>query len=131
MATYKKLLKNRAGDTIIPVTDRDIYSTTEQVIGAWINGKPLYRKVINIANPQTSNTDYGTVANDIDECIKIYGYAYSSGYGTHPVPQTDSASSFSVIFIKNDNKTLRGRFSLGGGVPNKVMVIVEYTKTTD
>jgi hypothetical protein len=107
------------------------YSTTEEVVGTWINGKPLYRRVINIASPQTSNADYDIVANNMDKCVRIYGYAYSSDYGTHPIPQTDSASSFSVVFIKNDNKTLRGRFSLGGNPPNNVYVVVEYTKTTD
>ena len=48
MATYKKLLKNRAGDTIIPVTDADIYSTTEKKVGVWIDGKPIYRKTLTL-----------------------------------------------------------------------------------
>ena len=46
MATYKKVLKNRAGDTIIPVTDADTYSTNEKKVGVWIDGKPIYRKTI-------------------------------------------------------------------------------------
>ena len=30
------------------ITSKEIYSTEEQVIGKWIDGKPLYRKQYNL-----------------------------------------------------------------------------------
>ena len=42
------------------------YSTDEQEIGTWINGKPIYRKVIVIDNPSSGMTF--SIAN-IDEPI--------------------------------------------------------------
>lgn len=130
MATYKKLLKNRAGDTIIPVTERDVYSTEEQVIGTWVDGKPIYRRVFNITSPQTTNTNYNFVSTDIGSLIGLWGWMASSGNDVVPVPQTDSTQTYSIIFI-NASGYLRGRFSFAGVAPSTAVVIAEYTKTTD
>ena len=46
----------------------DNYSTEEQVVGTWIDGKPLYRKVVIIDNP--SNKMTFSIAN-IDEAINV------------------------------------------------------------
>lgn len=130
MATYKKLLKNRAGDTIIPVTDADTYSTNEKKVGVWIDGKPIYRKVVKITNPQTSNTDYLVISNAMQNLIKLYGYMKTMDGVKIPVPQIESNESYSAIFI-NGSGTLRGRFSFSKAAPAEVYVVVEYTKTTD
>ena len=106
------------------------YSTTEQVVGTWIDGKPIYRKVFNITNPSTSNANYSLISSDLESCIKIYGFMTTSDGLQIPVPQTDSSSTYSVIFM-NANKMLRGRFAYIGAAPSGVKIIVEYTKTTD
>ena len=62
MAVYHKLLKNKAGDTIIPVT-QVVYSTSEMAIGKWIDGKILYRKVVQI--PTTTISSQNTTVVDI------------------------------------------------------------------
>ena len=55
------------------------YSAIERRIGTWVNGKPLYRKVINVTIPNT-NTDGQisakaiNVSNNINKVIKTYGY---------------------------------------------------------
>lgn len=38
------------------------YSTTEQVVGEWINGKKIYQKTFNISSPSSKN-DYVTIAD--------------------------------------------------------------------
>ena len=106
------------------------YSTTETVIGTWINGKPIYRRVIQIANPQTSNTDYGVISGVMSDLVNLYGYMKGSNGAMTPIPQTDSSSTYSVLFVQA-NGTLRGRFSYIGVVPTSVYVVAEYTKTTD
>ncbi len=63
MATYKKLLKNRAGDTIIPVSEYDVYSTSEQISGVWIDGKTIYKKTVDCGD--LVNTTYKAVAHGI------------------------------------------------------------------
>jgi len=38
------------------------YSTSEQVVGEWINGKKVYQKTFNISSPSSKN-DYVTIAD--------------------------------------------------------------------
>lgn len=64
MATYRKLLKNRNGDIIIPVTDlMDDYSTTEINTGRkWIDGRYIYKKTIDfgyLPNNSTKSVSMG------------------------------------------------------------------------
>lgn len=105
------------------------YSTNEQKIGKWIDGKPLYRKVLNITNPAGSNTDYKDVADlNISTLVNLYGY-YKNASGKFDIPFYDSDSNYCVMFISQYNQ-LRGRF----GLPSEVLeakVILEYTKKTD
>lgn len=107
------------------------YSTTEQVVGTWIDGKPIYRRVFNIASPQATNTNYDFVSTNIGSLIGLWGWMATSDNDVIPVPQMDNAQqTYSVIFI-NASGYLRGRFSFAGSVPSTVVVIAEYTKTTD
>ena len=105
------------------------YSPTETVVGTWIDGKPIYRKVVQITDPKRENTDYVVISNVINSVIRLYGYMVGNG-SKFPVPQTDSSSTYSVVFVQ-PNGTLRGRFSYIGTVPDLVRVVVEYTKSTD
>ena len=73
MATYKKLLKNRNGDNIIPVTDADTYSTTEKKVGVWIDGKPIYRKSFTYSYASGSTwRKFGEISN-LGTFIGIFG----------------------------------------------------------
>lgn len=108
----------------------DVYSTEETRIGTWINGKPLYRKVV----------EFGTLPNATQEGVeigsglqikKIYGYCYRSSDNTiFPIPYVSVSNiayciqttvSNNVLYIKtSDNwSELTGT------------IILEYTKTTD
>jgi len=112
------------------------YSTTETKIGTWINGKPIYRKVINVGNmPNTATTK--TVASGITNMsymIRMYGIAQSASGAFIPLPDTYPASNSNVYAIRimydlSNNmvqiQTAADRSSYSG------YVILEYTKTTD
>ena len=129
MATYKKLLKNRAGDTIIPVTERDTYTTTEQVVGTWINGKPVYRVVLsgNISSTtgtyvptktyNASTVDVisctGKLVNDQNQYMQLGCYLNSSNYSGWFM----SASAMTIFFPSAYNN---GSYT----------IVIEYTKKT-
>ena len=55
-----------------PEMPLDIYSTSERVIGTWLNGKPLYRKCFAInVTLSASWTNLASVADlNIDELVK-------------------------------------------------------------
>lgn len=119
-----------SGDANDPVVDTgEIYSTEETRIGTWIDGKPLYRKVIESVSP-TSSDQTATVANvfNVDTFVQIRGFVITN-YGCEPVP--------------NFYHTRRIGYGVNGGsvscsVSNSeiyferpMFTIVEYTKTTD
>lgn len=110
--------------------DSATYTTAEQVVGTWTNGKPIYRRVININNPSTTNTNYVQFGDEFQDLVSLRGVMFSSTGHRVPIPQTDSSSTYAVLFV-SDGNTLRGRFSFAGAVPTSVFVIMEYTKNTD
>ena len=110
------------------------YSTTEQVIGKWFNGKPLYRKVIsigNLPNTTTKTVETGLTINST-HCIvtKIYGVAnYSNGI-TLPLPFTSEAAGASIVINTNNSNQL----SITTGTDRSAAtgyIILEYYKATD
>jgi hypothetical protein len=108
------------------------YSTNEQIIGRWVDGKPLYRKV-KVITPSVYNTDIGGVGeSNIDKVVSAKGMAYrpSSGYyNTIPCTYTNweiylydiTAHYGRLLFSTN-------QWNAGVG---ECILIFEYTKTTD
>ena len=114
------------------------YSTEEQVIGKWIDGKPLYRKVIEMGN--MANEDYKSKAHNIQNIkyARIVDVVMQRG--------TQSSSNFQVFSLGNVggryNDTLVG-FDTYMDASNIYVycatnrtafvgtAIIEYTKTTD
>lgn len=109
------------------VSAGDIYSTEEQVVGRWIDGRPLYRKVIT-----------GTSGPIVEQEISFYTFDFSivptqlTGllYGTSSiVPLNMSGPAYARAQIQNNSIMLVCTNNTFLGRP--VIVIVEYTKTTD
>lgn len=105
------------------------YSTTETLIGTWIDGKPIYRTVLQINAISTSNSDLANIQYlHIDSLVSMNAILYTDIGGKFPVPLYDSASNYSVLFI-SDAGRIRGRASIGNGTFKKMLVTLEYTKT--
>ena len=136
MATYKKLLKNRAGDTIIPVTDADTYSTTEKKVGVWIDGRPIYRRVLTlpgIAGGTEYTIDIGVLSSNISNFWVKNGSVKVSGIGILPIwfynrQFADRYSTWAYVSLRATNATVffKCDATITGG-----NIIIEYTKTTD
>ena len=108
----------------------EIYSTTEQVIGKWIDGKPLYRKVVSLGT--LPNAECKSVAHGISNIgfLKPYGYAYNTtGLYANlpfiPVAEFSSAVDFFVTTTEIIIQTNSDRSNYTG------VAVLEYTKTTD
>ncbi len=60
---------------VAPVGEND-YSTEETVCGKWIDGKPIYRKVITgtLAKDSGNGIIFGNISDlKVDQLIKLYG----------------------------------------------------------
>ena len=115
--------------SILSLEGINTYETTEQVVGTWIDGKPIYRKVFNnISLPKTAvltSLNVGTISNP-DKIIDMKGIMTSdlnvsyTGYVSNLVAMCPyiNISDVKVEYIFERDGT-------------KGLVIVEYTKTTD
>lgn len=103
---------------------RTVYSNEEQKIGKWINGKTLYRKVITGTVPKSDY--YPTVATGITNLSTVIRLQLLLTYGESK--QYFSSSRYTYYLSKdNENKIT----VVSPDVDGDVMVIIEYTKTTD
>ena len=102
-----------------------VYSTDEMIIGRWIDGKPLYRKVI-----QTIISDGGIVLSDAN-CILVRYEWYAPSNGIKllklPSPNTGNAALWqldngNIVFNIPGSSDMNGKLAT---------CILEYTKTTD
>lgn len=102
------------------------YSTTETVVGIWINDKPIYRKVINFTNTSTNWQTIDTISN-MDEVVTLKGYVYDGGNNKTAIPSygTDSVK-FYITSAGAVNKIATSYYQNKTGV-----LILEYTKTSD
>lgn len=105
------------------------YSTTETIIGKWVDGKTLYRKVIDTgALPNSTTKVIGTINTD-ERITNIYGCTFNSNNNfTMPIPTISTASLTECIQIYVDgsyNITIRTGSNRNG---YSGYVVVEYTK---
>ena len=108
------------------VKDRLKYSTTEQVVGEWIDGKPLYRRVFSQNNK--NNIDINSL--DYDYITIVYSIiiiASGSGDYVRNPYYTGSSDYFRTLIIPSGALQIETSHST---IKNWTTVL-EYTKTTD
>ena len=114
------------------LNNRETYSTSEQVIGTWIDGKPIYRKVINsVLNGTYIESGYRFTwindgVNNIDTIKDVSGLIIYSDR-TSPIGKDGNSS----ICYRNGQGIQIG--AIEGMHPYNIQcsVWIEYTKTTD
>ena len=109
----------------------DLYSTDEQLIGRWIDGKPIYQKVINCgATPSRACTFPHGISN-LETVVLLRGIGrVNERWDFLPYPTPDSITyQVRLDILKSGNI----RFSYGSGADlyQEVYVIIQYTKSTD
>lgn len=112
------------------------YSTTEHVVGTWIDGKPIYEKLIN--NVVLGNTLIENVSELIDfRCSHTVNstdtsYILLNGMSVGGVSTTSYQNMEGALYPRvTDNHDFK--ISLWGGtyIGTINWVVVQYTKTTD
>ena len=114
----------------------EIYNTTEQRIGTWISGKPLYRKTIVFPNgtgttsmKQYSLSDYGIT--NVDEIFLVqpsfYSLSQNVGFTTYPLNYYDG----NKFEAKVTSTVLQITLEYANIANSKCVITLEYTKTTD
>lgn len=112
---------NGAGAWVTPQSSGVNYSTDEQVIGTWIDGKPLYRRVVPIVVNLTFNTWVQVSELDslnMDICVNAT-IMNSNKNTTNAITIDTNASPNEVLYMRSTGSFTTNYF------------ILEYTKTTD
>ena len=111
---------------------KEVYSTNETVIGTWIDGKPLYRKVIeNVAVPSGSSWTTMIDLSDLSpEHLSINSNSdfYITSDTSNVMPVINAQMYFSTALNGNNLMTYVNNRSFSYMFSN---LVLEYTKTTD
>jgi hypothetical protein len=113
------------------VDESGTYSTTETKIGTWIDGKPIYRKVIEYTMPSTVG-NYPTVDTGILNVENMF-ITIERQYGANNSQYVSAITGYNGYFEKSNgiitfNRTNTDATKAEAG---KYNIILEYTKTTD
>lgn len=112
-----------------------VYSTTETIIGTWIDGRPIYQKTFEF---EINTTDYRKYLKDcgitnvqnvwIDESASFFRYTQYTENGVQGVNTYLSSSDWRACYIDADQ-----RLTLRNSINSSVYwtVTLRYTKKTD
>lgn len=117
--------------------DGEIYFTEETRIGTWIDGKPLYRKVIQEISPNAINKPMTVWSgSEMDSIVRMSGFIVDTDSYMAPINYINSIgnssfSNYNVITILDPSKNIIMIVNNSIYVSRPVTIIIEYTKTTD
>lgn len=120
-----------SGNTINATLVRDNYSTTEQVVGKWIDNKPLYQKTINFG--ALPNKTRKTVAHSISNLgfvVDMQAIAKNTNNNFIVIDHATGSTSDSITVVVNNTSILIDTFTDRTAF-TVCYVTIQYTKTTD
>ena len=114
---------------------RDVYSSQDVVVGTWVNGKPLYRKVF--ANQSTTSAS-GAWSNfidvtslHVDEIVSVYGSIIgANGLRWSLGDGSGDMSLFMLFQASSDGDWIKLRIG-NNDWKGSMNLVMFYTKTTD
>lgn len=110
------------------------YSTTETIIGKWINNKTIYRKVFEINSQTLPNNKWLYIDHNLGVAtyINFWGFV-SSGTNTQPIPRlvTDAVANWSIGSGDFTTNRVGIQFGTNYSSVDSGFIVLEYTKTTD
>lgn len=109
----------------------ELYSTSEIIIGRWIDGKPIYRKAFEKTNLTTGENTFSIGISNVQSVINLQCNVYRSNGYWHPLTFANSSNLnvvMSVVYLEGNIS-----INIGSGITNasKCVGYIEYTKTTD
>lgn len=119
-------------DSAVGIGSSNDYSTTERIVGTWIDGKPVYQKFINVSCPTSGNPCVTLDSNCEIVDFDLYYYLNDSGLSWLPCPYTATNSSRIILAVasgKNSISVTINSYATGDSHP--IRGNVRYTKTTD
>lgn len=107
-----------------------VYSTTEQIVGRWIDGKPLYQKTFVTTSPSAPVAQIiSKIADDYETCVNFWGIMHGSSVNRMVTGSTIGGNHDEYIELwSNGNNIWACVDSTHYSKP--LYVTVQYTKTS-
>lgn len=107
------------------------YSTEEQVIGTWIDGKPIYRKTISCGTlPKNTPKSVAHGISNLEMITNLYGISKNVSSNVYiNVNYAPNSNNISSCYITGDSIQLS--CTSDRTTYTETYVTIEYTKTTD
>ena len=112
------------------IENKHKYSTDEIIVGKWIDGKPIYRKVLDVRTNGLGVTGFSINISDLNIDYLVNSNVLGSGNNNYSgnkwVISCVTSSGTRELYLEGATQNLRGK-------SNEYMqfAILEYTKTTD
>lgn len=110
------------------------YSTDEQIIGKWIDGKTLYRKTFVFTGITATSANVSFSSLNTSETVMIdssHSYVSTSGNFSLPVNMYHTSTDYIRAYVHNRDKNLFIEFGSVYTMSKNIYVTLKYTKTTD
>lgn len=115
-----------------------LYSEEETIIGTWIDGKPLYQKVLknSITISSSDTNQFEHYIENVDLIFTKLAFAHSLNGDQIayqlPVTQYNTNTNHDELSVAVDRKNYRFLVQTDWAISNwQIYVVVNYTKTTD
>lgn len=119
---------------LTPQYEKNTYSTEEQKIGTWIDGKTLYRKTIDCGTiPNKTTLDISTGISNVN-VVKYEGVVYRSDGVTYPLPLVHTLKNYDIkVNTINFGETIQIVTSVSdyNVMHLKAYITLYYTKITN
>lgn len=114
-------------DSPISIGSDTDYSTEEKIIGTWIDGKPIYQRVLtDITISQSNSWVYCSDTLGIDKLISLIGFMRYPDSNTNVQTPYNDQSNHEWLQIYYDRLYINSSFPTWDHE-----IIIQYTKTTD
>lgn len=108
------------------VYKNNIYSTTEQIVGKWKNGKSLYSKTIEGQITSYGEGNYPHITTSISNLKEVINIEYIFNYGSNY--EYYSSTNLNMYLSKESNNDI---VFISPENPGKITITIYYTKATD
>lgn len=121
------------GDNLYPigVGGYDVYSTSETIIGKWIDGRPVYRKVLTGTTPN-GNVSVSHGITNFARILNVCGWVQSGSNGSQPIQRVlpDALTQYGIGVGDFKSTTFLLQVGTNGDIRGKpYTIILEYIKT--
>lgn len=129
----KDIIATLTDNYILPQEAVVRYSTTERIIGTWIDGSPLYEKTFYVPTLSTGNNVQTHGITNFDKLISAEGFFYRNGTVQVKVPTSSpSAATYNadITDITSTTFNIEVGSSWSSYTLTNAYITIRYTKTS-